>query len=222
MGIALQTAFRSIRHRLNEQPKRLLHWYILGTKATPPPDLFKQRLVKHIGREFNLRIFIETGTYKGDMTAAAASVFNKVYSIEIFQPFYEKALARFSGNPKVKIIKGDSAEVLKQLLKDIAEPALFWLDAHGGKTAKQADGSETAAPVRPELEAILIHPQADKHIILVDDVHTFVRGTKWGVGVWAQIEELRQQWLATHPEWIWKIQDNILHIYKKRDGISAY
>ena len=217
---SIERALKSVLDRLNEQPKRLLHWYVLGTKSTPPPDLFKQRLVKRIGKEFKLKTFVETGTYRGDMTAAAASVFDTVYSIEIFQPFYERAVARFASVPKVKIVKGDSGETLKKLLLEIKEPALFWLDAHGGKTAKQPDGSETAAPVRPELEAILNHSLRDQHVILVDDIHTFVRGTKWGVGVWAQVEELRQQWLSAHPDWIWKVQDNVLHIYKKRDGVT--
>lgn len=218
---AIERALKSVLDRLNEQPKRLLHWYVLGTKSTPPPDLFKQRLVKRIGKEFNLKSFVETGTYRGDMTAAAASVFDKVYSIEIFQPFYERAVARFANRPKVKILKGNSGEDLKKLLTEIKEPALFWLDAHGGKTAKQPDGSETAAPVRPELEAILNHSLRDKHVILVDDIHTFVRGTKWGVGVWTQVEELREKWLAAHPDWLWKVQDNVLHIYKKRDGVAS-
>lgn len=206
-------------HRANEQPKRLLHWYVLGTRSTPPPDLFKQRLAKKLGRDFGLKVFVETGTYHGDMTAAASRVFDQVYSIELHKPFYDKAKVRFANEPKVKILPGDSGVVLRRLLSDITQPCLFWLDAHGGQSSKNTNGIEAPAPVKPELEAILQHPLADHHVILIDDVHAFVRSTKWGTGVWPQLEQLRAQWLAQHPDWIWKVKDNILVILKRRAGV---
>ncbi len=203
------------------EPKRLLHWYVLGTKATPPPDLFKKLLVKKLQKQFGLKSFVETGTYKGDMTAAARQVFDRVYSIELHLPFYEKAIARFAGDSAITIIHGHSRDVLPQLLLSMNEPTLFWLDAHGGQSAQLADGSEEPAPVLSELEAILSHSRHDQHVVLVDDVHTFLRNVKWGVGVWEKIEGRRKQWLAEHPDWVWQTEDNILRIYKRRSYESA-
>lgn len=210
--------FLNLWHRANEQPKRLLHWYVLGTRATPPPDLFKQRLVKKLGRDFGLKTFVETGTYHGDMTAAASQVFDQVYSIELHKPFYEKAIIRFANKPAIKVLHGDSGVVLRELLPAIKQPCLFWLDAHGGQSAKDLSGREAPAPLMSELEAILQHSLADQHVILVDDVHTFVRDAKWGAGVWPQVGKLRRQWLAQHPNWTWEVKDNILVIFKKRSN----
>lgn len=211
--------FLNLWHRVNDQPKRLLYWYVLGTRSIPPPDLFKQQLVKKLGRDFGLNTFVETGTYHGDMTAAASRVFDQVYSIELHKPFYEKAIARFADQLTVKILHGDSGVVLRSLLPGIMQPCLFWLDAHGGQSSKDSTGTEAPAPVQPELEAILQHALADQHVILVDDVHTFIRNTKWGTGVWPQLEEMRQRWLAQHPNWTWKVKDNILVIFKNRTGV---
>lgn len=197
------------------EPKRLLHWYVLGTKATPPPDIFKQRLCARIGREFNLKVFVETGTYKGDMTAAAARVFDQVYSIELHKPFFDKAVARFNNEPRIKIINGDSGVELSKLLNTINQPALFWLDAHGGAASHNETGEDGPAPLVAEIAAILNDSKTDQHVILVDDVHTFVRNVKWGIGVWKQLEVQRDQWLGAHPDWAWRVEDNVLRIYKK-------
>ena len=213
----VRSAGRRIWQRANQEPKRLWHWYVLRDKATVPPDLFKQRLVKEIARRFSLKTLIETGTYKGDMVAAVLNSFDTIYSIELHQPFFEAAQERFAAEPKVQIVRGDSTSQLRDLLKGLDQPALFWLDAHGGDSAK-VDGVEESAPVLAEVTAILDHSGAGEHVILVDDVHTFRRNVKWGVGVWAEVEQLRQQWLAKHPDWIWQVEDNVLRIYRKRDG----
>ena len=213
----VRSAGKRIWQRANQEPKRLWHWYVLRDKATAPPDLFKQQLVKSLGKRFNLRVFVETGTYKGDMVAAVLRYFEHIYSIELHQPFYDKATERFSADEHVEILHGDSATKLKDVLAGLNEPALFWLDAHGGAEAK-TDTGELPAPVMAEVTAILAHSQVSDHLILLDDVHTFRRNVKWGVGVWAEIEQLRQQWLAKHPDWIWQVEDNILRIYRKRAG----
>lgn len=203
-------------HRLNQEPKRILAWYVLRTKHTPPPDVYKQRFVQHTGKKFGLKTFIETGTYKGDMTAAASKVFDHVYSIELNRPFYEKATERFSDDDRVKILFGDSTTELRTLLNTIDEPCLFWLDAHGGFVAKNEDGSEKSAPVVSEIQTILSHDQKDNHVILVDDAHTFIADTKWGKGVWKQLEERRESWMREHSNWQWKVVDNILMIYRNK------
>lgn len=203
-------------NRLQGQPKRLLHWYVLGTKTTPPPDLFKQRVVARLGREFGLSTFVETGTYHGDMTAAAVKTFANIYSIELHRPFYDQAVNRFKQTPHVHLLFGDSGTIIRDVLPTLPGPALFWLDAHGGQAAKNQHGQEKAAPVLAEIQAILADARADQHVILVDDVHTLTRNVKWGAGVWSVLEKLRREWLQTHSGWIWKVEDNILRIYRDR------
>lgn len=203
---------------MQQQPKRLLHWYVLRTKATPPPDMFKQKLVLRAGRLFNIKTFVETGTYHGDMTAASRKWYDDVYSIELKEEFYKKAVERFAHDDHVEIINGHSAEKLKEVAMRLQEPAVFWLDAHGGAAAVH-NGEMEPAPVKAELDAILTSPHYRDHVVLIDDVHTFVKDVKWGAGVWKDIEEYRVRWLADHPDWIWKVKDNVLRIYRDRKEV---
>jgi len=191
--------------------KRAMYWY--------KTDLRKQRMVRQVGRQFDLETFVETGTYRGDMTVAAAKVFEKVYSIELHRPFYEKAVERFADNPSITILYGDSGEQMEELMSKINGPTLFWLDAHGGKEALKDDGTEAAAPLIRELVAILGHPDIDQHMIMIDDAHMFEKGVKWGAGVWSELEKMRAIWLTEHQDWMWQIEDDVLRIHKKRDYV---
>jgi len=77
-----------------------------------------------------LKVFIETGTFKGDMIGMVGSHFDMVYSIELDNGLYKKARERFFEKENVKLFVGDSAVELKKILVKLNEPALFWLDAH--------------------------------------------------------------------------------------------
>ena len=89
----------------------------------------------------------------------------------------KRAQKRFENDHKVKIIKGDSGKVLKDIVKEISEPILFWLDGHYSSeffigdeyfvTAK----SDLNTPVEEELRTILASRR--DHIILIDDARLF-------------------------------------------------
>ena len=74
-------------------------------------------------------------------------------------------------DPNVTILQGDSGEVLRGLLPRIDRPALFWLDGH----FSDADTARSAliTPIRTELDHILAHPLARRHVILIDDARLF-------------------------------------------------
>ena len=88
--------------------------------------------------KFGIRILIETGTFFGDMLAALRENFDSLMSIELDDALVKKAKQRFSDEPKIAILHGDSAHVISEVLASLHEPALFWLDGHfsGGVTAK--------------------------------------------------------------------------------------
>jgi len=94
--------------------------------------------VLQYARQFDLRVLVETGTYLGEMVDAMRTAFGRVYSIELDQELYWRAVQRFAGRGSVTIVQGDSSKVLPQLLAELAEPVLFWLDGHysAGVTAK--------------------------------------------------------------------------------------
>lgn len=126
------TCLRKLIHFL-----RLMQWIIKG-KLVPPPNLVKQYFIKKFGKIFNIEIFIETGTYHGDMIDAAKKVFKEIYSIELSERLYRIARKRFCRFQHIHILYGDSKEVLPHVLAQVSEPSLFWLDAHysAGITAK--------------------------------------------------------------------------------------
>lgn len=63
---------------------------------------------------------------------------------------------------------GSSEETLNDMISDINEPIMFWLDAHfsGADTEKSDDG--TSSPLSKELEIIATHP-IKEHTIIIDD-----------------------------------------------------
>jgi hypothetical protein len=145
------------------------NWLADGRPA-PVPHIVKQMTVKEHARRFGTRIFIETGTFLGEMVDAVYPLFSRVYSIELADRFFREARHYFRSLPQVTIVQGDSGSRLPELLSSINEPVLFWLDGHysGGDTGHGTQSS----PIDAELRAIISHP-VKNHVILVDDARCF-------------------------------------------------
>jgi hypothetical protein len=142
------------------------YWY-WKLRGEPPriPHLLKQKTVHEYARRFGLSTLVETGTYYGEMVSAMESRFDHIYSIEYDAGLAEAAARKFSGDTRIKILQGDSKELIPEVLKTLQQPALFWLDA-GYYGWAGAQGDQTRLSM--ELEAILRHP-VKGHVILMDD-----------------------------------------------------
>lgn len=118
------------------------------------------------------KYFVETGSYLGDgiNQALLSKCYEKIYSIELSEQYFEHCTDRFSNVDNVTILFGDSSVELSDVLKQIDAPATFWLDGHwsGGDTAKGV----TMSPIIKELKLIKEHP-IKTHTILIDDVRLF-------------------------------------------------
>lgn len=101
--------------RDGQQAKEYIEWLESG-KPVPVPHIIKQLTVKKFARDYKPRIFIETGTYFGDMVWAVKDTFEKIYSIELEKNLYRRAKAKFSKYKHISIIQGDSAEALPGIL----------------------------------------------------------------------------------------------------------
>ena len=134
------------------------------------PHVLKRRLISSRAQEYKTTVFVETGTLFGDMTRAQRKRFHKLYSIELDDYLHRRAKKRFRNCTRIKLLQGDSGEVIKRVLTEITEPTLFWLDAHysDGITAH---GDENT-PIFKEIESILKH-KLKEHVILVDDARDF-------------------------------------------------
>jgi hypothetical protein len=112
--------------------------------------------------------FVETGSYCGDgIQAALDSGFEHIISIEVNEYNYNECVKRFKDNPKVKLIHGDSALILGDVIKDIHEPITFWLDAH--YSTLESEIGLVKNPLLYELNHIISNVQWFPTII-IDDV----------------------------------------------------
>jgi hypothetical protein len=138
----------------------------------------------------------------GTTLAAVDRSFAALFSIEIDDALYRRAQQLFARRSKVKLLHGDSADLLPGVLAGIHEPALFWLDAHFDVAGA---GMNLATPLRSELALILQHNVAG-HVILIDDA----RGM--GVGEYPSVQEIsalaEQYWPRSRVE----VADDIIRI----------
>lgn len=113
-------------------------------------------------------VFIETGSYLGDgIQAALDAGYSKVVSIELIMYYHNRVKERFKNNPKVRLVQGDSALWLSEVISAYNEPLTFWLDGHpcAANTAKGV----CDFPILKELQHIQNHP-IKEHVIMIDAV----------------------------------------------------
>jgi hypothetical protein len=189
--------------RSNQQNNEYRKWITAG-KNGPTPHIAKQLVMKEYAKKYNTRIFVETGTFLGDMIYAMKDSFDRLYSIELAPDLFNRAKRRFAGDKRIIILQGDSATVLPGILAQVNEPCLFWLDGHysGGSTAK----GKTDTPVEEELKRILDHP-IKTHVIIIDDARWFT-----GEGDYPSIEDLRRIVATAKPPKTIEVKDDMIRI----------
>jgi len=179
------------------------NWINAG-RPVPPPHSIKRRVLREYANRQGLRIFVETGTYLGDMVEAMRRRFREVFSIELSPVLYRRACQRFAVCRNVHIVEGDSATALPRVLENVKEPALFWLDGHysEGITAK----GEKQTPILNELDAVFRHG-VKGHAILIDDARCFD-----GTGDYPTLVELERFVRERWPDASFEVRDDIVRI----------
>ena len=144
-------------------------WLGSGCSGAAPHPI-KMRVVRSYLNKFTMDSFVETGAPARSTLGYTAKSGIRCTSIELSKELYAAACNRFNGYKNVRLVQGDSAQKLPELLREINKPTLFWLDGHysSGITAHGV----TQTPVRTELQAILSH-SIKQHIILIDDARCF-------------------------------------------------
>jgi len=175
-------------------------------RPSPPPHIIKEELIRDYAKSFNTRILIETGTYLGDMVHAMKKSFSRIVSFELDQTLATQARERFANDNHIEIVQGDSGKLLGEVLANINEPCLFWLDGHysGGITAK----GPLETPIKNELTAILSHP-VDGHVILIDDARCFT-----GENDYPTINELQNFVAERKPNHKFSLEHDVIRIHK--------
>jgi len=194
--------------RQRQLKKKYRLWEKNGAVA-PMPNLGKQRVVIEHIKNFSPSVFIETGTYKGKMIYAIQPYIKEIYSIELDETHFKNAQKRFAGYPNIHIIKGQSGQILPEILDNIDKSCIFWLDAHwsGGSTAK----GEHETPIMQEMECILNHKRAEEHVILIDDARCFT-----GEHEYPTMQSLKQFIMSIYPDWFFEVKDDIIRTYSNK------
>jgi hypothetical protein len=129
-----------------------------------------QELFVFLAREFQIRNFVETGTYQGATARFASQHFARVVTIEGSESLHRSAKQQLLRCANIECLCGDSRHHLARIVRDLRGPTLFWLDAHwsGGETF----GEQAECPIMDELSAI--YENADEAFTLIDDARFFV------------------------------------------------
>ena len=147
--------------------------------------------------------FIETGTYRGETALAMSTYYRTVISIELDEELYRSARERMAHVENVRVLGGDSAHLLPEVLYALDGPAVFWLDGHysGPRTGRAVRDT----PIVAEVLAIMAHdPRA--HTVLIDDARLFTG--RRGYPTIGQLAELAHR----HSSYSLTIRDDIIRL----------
>jgi len=148
--------------------------------------------------------FIETGTSYGITIFSVEPFFDKLYTVEISEKYYQLTRSRYKGN-KINFILGDSSDVFKELLPTINDKTIFFLDGH-------YSSGDTGRGIKdvPLIEEIIHINNLYKNegIIIIDDVRLF--GTS-----------ITEDWSSINKETILEIlKDRIVDVYSLDSNLS--
>lgn len=155
----------------------------------------KVELLQTYRDEYDLKVLVETGLYNGRGSGMEVSGVDVYVAID-WQPDNVHAARTALEGRHAAVILGDSAFALPIALREIKEPALFWLDAHA---IDDDPDSWPDCPLLVELDAITQHRHDNEleHVVLIDDLRQLgqLRGAP-------TLDELRE-----HAGRRWRIVD---------------
>lgn len=197
------------RRRAARQIKKFNAWKTSDT-GLPMPHYGKFCVVREYAERFQLRVFVETGTYQGDMPYDMVPYTDRIFTIELSPNLYKKAKQRFAGYSGIEALCGDSSELLPGILGQVDSACLFWLDAHysGGKTAK----GTLDCPIISELESIFAHSRSNDHVVLIDDARCFD-----GTSDYPEMTGLKEYILNAKPNWSFYVKDDIIRCHRNME-----
>ena len=122
--------------------------------------------------KFGLNTIIETGTYTGESTQLLSTMFDKVYSCELYYDKYVHHYTDLLKNDKVKLIKGSSDKVLPSIFDEIGnDKFILYLDAHEKNSYPLIDELQVVADYgfKP---VIVIHDWDVTHRLETNETYT--------------------------------------------------
>lgn len=178
------------------------------------------KLILYCAEKFNIKHFVETGTFKGGTTHWASKHFDTVDTIENSKSIYAETSNRLSHLKNVNFHFGDTKDLLKKVA-DKQDKTLFWLDAHwcNGSTY----GAEDQCPILDEIN--IINQRTDKHFVFIDDARLFLSPPPSPniSSYWPTIDEICSQLNEKSKKYITVIDDVIVALpHEDRFELESY
>jgi hypothetical protein len=128
-----------------------------------------EKIIKYFNCKNDFRIFVETGTWRGNTILGMEPYFENLHTIEIKEDLYNNVKNLYNGN-KINFILGDSSFELEKLCKTLEDNTIFFLDGHwsGGNTGRGIKD----CPLYEELSSINKYFK-NTGIIIIDDMRLF-------------------------------------------------
>ena len=148
-------------------------------------------LILALRNQFALKVFVETGTFRGETAEWASLEFEKVYSVEANLQIYDSTRAKLGGIPNLTLAHGESPTFLHALLGELVAPMVVWLDAHWCASA-ETFGQENECPLLAELDAL--SESKCENFVLIDDARLFLAPppAPHDYTKWPSLEEVMQ------------------------------
>ncbi len=190
-----------------------LKWVEQGCPL-PAPHLVKKTTVAHYARLFHCRLFVETGTYYGEMVGFVRDKFDRIYTIEIDATLHQQAVKRFAASKHIVPLLGDSAVVLPRILPELKSPCLFWLDGHSD--SKVSTRADKITPITEELENIFASDLKD-YVILIDDARYFGK-----LPDYPTLEAVEKQIMRFNKPLVMTVHNDIVRIHPPKEKNPIY
>lgn len=132
-------------------------------------------------KSYNLKCFVETGTYKADTTILARDFYEHVYTIELNKILtFDSILKAFSlGKRDINFYNDESLIALPKICEKInGNSCVFFLDAHASGT--DSSSGDIRVPLLEEIECILSNINNSlPYIFILDDVRLWTTDVKF-------------------------------------------
>ncbi|MFK7806125.1 MAG: hypothetical protein AB8G95_31130 [Anaerolineae bacterium] len=198
--------FRNLLHPLIYpfRKRQILRRWRASGRPAPPPAYYKHDLLKRVAAENpHLTTFVETGTWRADTLYQLRNHFTQLHSVELDADLYIAAQKRLYRFKQITLWRGHSPEILHRLVPNLAQPTLFWLDAHYMGGPRTGHG---VCPVLAELSAICTYlDESAGHQILIDDARNFMQK-----GDYPTINEVTEHIAGYWPSYRLTMRDDIL------------
>ncbi|GEJ55649.1 hypothetical protein [Anaeromyxobacter diazotrophicus] len=173
-----------------------------------PPRAVKADLVLRFASP-RRQAFVETGTFYGDLLQLVRDRFEVLHSIELSPGLARRAARRFASEPRIHVHQGDSGELLGPLLRELARPAVLWLDGHysGPLTARGA----TDTPLLREIDSALRYGTPED-VLLADDARLL--GTD---PAYPTLDDVRALVRARRGDWDVTVECDVLKAARRDD-----